>query len=165
MRVSLIAAMAENRVIGKRGGLPWRLPADLRFFRETTWGHPVIMGRRTWESVGKPLRGRRNIVVSRRKDFAAEGVEVADSLDAALRLVAEEPEIFVVGGAQLYAAALPRADRIYLTVIHREFEGDTWFPEFEGPDWRLVAREDRPADAENPYPFSFLLYERAVRPG
>ncbi len=160
MRISLIAAMGENRVIGKQGGLPWRLPADLRFFKQTTWGRPVIMGRVTWDSVGRPLPGRRNIVVSRRKDFAPVGAEVANSLDAALRLVADEPEVFVVGGAQLYTAALPRADRIYLTVIHQEFEGDTWFPEFEGPAWRLVSRDDRGADSENPYPFSFLVYER-----
>lgn len=160
MRVCLIAAMGENRVIGKGGRLPWRLPADLRFFRQTTWGRPVIMGRVTWDSVGRPLPGRRNIVVSRRRDFAPKGAEVAASLEAALLLVADEPEVFVVGGAQLYATALPRADRIYLTVIHQNFEGDTWFPKFEGPSWRLVSRDDREADSENPYPFSFLVYER-----
>lgn len=163
MRLSLIAAMGENRVIGCRGALPWRLPADLQYFRETTWGHPVIMGRLTWDSVGRPLKGRRNLVVSRRPDFHAEGAEVCSSFSEALERVRNEEEVFVVGGSQIYALALPVADRIHLTLIHAEFDGDTWFPRFEGREWELVSQDDRPTDDDHAYAFSFLIYERVVR--
>jgi dihydrofolate reductase len=161
MPLTLIAAMTEDRVIGRGNALPWHLPEDLRHFKGLTLGHPVIMGRKTWESVGTPLPGRRNIVVTRREGFAAPGADVAPSLAAALRLVAEEPEVFVVGGAELYRGALPLADRIHLTVIHtREVEGDTHFPAFEGPDWVLAEERHLPADARHAWPLSFRRYDR-----
>lgn len=162
MNLSLIAAMSTNRVIGFQGRLPWHLPLDLKYFRDTTWGHSVIMGRLTWDSVGRPLRGRRNIVITRNPAFSAPGADVAGSFEEALGLTCGESEVFVVGGAQIYSLALPCSNRIYLTLIHAQFEGDTWFPEFEGPDWVLSWREDHPADPKHAVPFSFLRYERVV---
>lgn len=161
MRIALIAAMTEDRVIGRGNGLPWHLPEDLRHFRRLTTGHPVVMGRKTWESVGTPLPGRRNIVVTRQPGYRAPGAEVAPSLAEALRLVEGEPEVFIVGGAELYRAALPLADRIHLTVIHtRDVAGDTHFPPFEGPDWVVTGERRIPADARHAWPLSFLRYER-----
>ncbi len=165
MLLTLVAAMTEDRVIGRGNGLPWHLPEDLRHFRRLTTGHPVIMGRRTWESVGTPLPGRRNIVVTRRPSYAAAGVEVVPSLAEALGLVRGEPEAFVVGGAELYRAALPLADRIHLTVIHtRDVPGDVHFPAFEGPDWELTAERHHPADPRHAWPLSFRRYERRRPP-
>ena len=144
-RVSLVAALARNRVIGADNRLPWHLPEDLRRFRRLTLGAPVIMGRRTHESIleraGKPLPGRRNIVVTRRPDARWDGCEVAHSLQAALAAAGDAPEAFVIGGAELYAAALPLADRMYLTLIDAEYEGDARFPAFDPADWREIARE------------------------
>jgi dihydrofolate reductase len=160
MKVSMIAAMGANRAIGLRGSLPWHLPADLRFFKQKTWGHVVIMGRKTFESVGKPLPGRRNLVVSRKDDFRPEGVEVAGSLEEALDLAAGEGEVFICGGAEIYRRALDCADRIYLTLIHQSFEADTFFPEFDPSLWRERERIDRDPDERNPYPYSFVVYER-----
>jgi len=157
--LSLIAAVAANGVIGARGGLPWRLPDDLRFFRAQTMGRPVIMGRRTWDSIGKPLPGRTNIVVSRRPGFSAPGAQVADSLDAALAQCADAAEAFVIGGAELYRAALPHADRLVLTEIRREFDGDVVFPEFDRAHWRETGRESH-AGADG-LAYDFARYERA----
>lgn len=128
MIVSLVAAMGENRVIGRGDALPWHLPEDLRRFRELTWGHTVIMGRTTYLSIGRPLPNRRMLVLSRSPSFRPSGVESFPGIDAALAACAGEEEVFVCGGAEVYRAALPRADRIYLTVIHREYEGDVRFP-------------------------------------
>jgi dihydrofolate reductase len=160
MILSLIAAVAANGVIGSGGKLPWHLPADLRRFQALTLGHPVIMGRRTWESIGKPLPGRRNFVVSRRADFRAEGAEVAPSLDEAIARCPEAEEAFVIGGASLYRDALPRADRLYLTRVHADLPGDVVFPEWDAAAWRLLTEEDHAADATHAHAFSFRVYER-----
>lgn len=157
-RLCIIAAVAANGVIGAGGKLPWQLSADLRFFRTQTLGHPVIMGRRTWESIGRPLPGRRNIVVSRSSDFRAEGAATAASLEAALAQCAGEETSFVIGGGDLYRAALPLADCLLLTEIRRDFDGDARFPEFDRQSWKEVSRE-RQTDADG-LPFDFVRYER-----
>lgn len=161
MILSAIWAMTRNRVIGKDGDLPWRLPDDQRFFRRTTLGKPVIMGRKTFDEIGRPLPKRRNIVLSRR-GLEAEGVEVVTNLDAALdRAKSEAPEeAFIIGGAEIYALAWPRLDRLYMTLIDTELEGDTWFPEFELGHWREVKRTEHPADERHAWPFSIHVMER-----
>jgi dihydrofolate reductase len=159
-RITLIVARARNGVIGLRGGLPWRLPEDLAFFRRTTMGHPIVMGRRTWESIGRPLPGRRNIVVSRQPRFEAPGAEVAASLDAALARCAGSPEVFVIGGAQLYREALPRAQRLIVTEIDADFDGDTHFPPPDPAQWRETAREHLPPSADRPFAIDFVTYGR-----
>jgi dihydrofolate reductase len=160
MRVSLIAAMSRNRAIGIDNGLPWRLPADQRYFKAKTMGHTLIMGRKTFESIGqRPLPGRKTIVVSRRPDYAPPGVEVAYSLDEAL-MQAEGDEVFVAGGEKLFREALSRADRLYLTRIERDFPGDTFFPELDESAWRLVDRERYEPTAETPFAYSFEVWER-----
>jgi dihydrofolate reductase len=159
--VALVAAVAHGGVIGRDGGLPWRLPEDMARFRELTTGHPVVMGRRTWDSLPdrfRPLPGRRNIVVTRNPKWRAEGAERAASLEEALALAAGADRVFVVGGAQLYAAALPLADELYLTELELAVEGDTMFPAFERSAFREVARERRVA-ADGPA-FSFVTYRR-----
>ncbi|MBL8512123.1 MAG: dihydrofolate reductase [Betaproteobacteria bacterium] len=162
--MNLIVAHTRNRVIGLAGGMPWHLPADLAYFKRTTLGHPVIMGRKTFESIGRPLPGRRNVVVSGQADFAPAGVEVCRSLAEALRVVGDEvPEHqvpFVIGGASLYAAALPLAKRLYVTEIDAELAGDTFFPPLTPGEWREVSRELRPADAANGYDLAFVVLER-----
>lgn len=167
-RLALIVAMARNRVIGRDNELPWHLPEDLRHFRQLTMGKPLVMGRRTWQSIGRPLPGRPSLVVSRDPAFAAEGAEVFANLSAALEragVLAEQAgvgEIMVIGGAQVYAEALPRAARLYVTEVHAEVPGDTWFPAFEGADWQELAREEYPP-AEGRPGFAFVQYES--RPG
>jgi dihydrofolate reductase len=158
-RLYLVAAIARNGVIGAKGSLPWHLPEDLRHFRKITLGHPVIMGRRTWESLRKPLPGRENIVVSRRAGFAAPGASVATSLAGAIALCAGEPVAFVIGGAELYAEALPLADGLVLTEIDRDYEGDTRFPAWDRGAWRASQREEH-ASADG-LRFRFVLYEKA----
>jgi dihydrofolate reductase len=160
-RISLIAAMSENRVIGINNKLPWHLPADLRHFRRLTTGHPVIMGRRNYESIGKPLPNRTNIVVTRNPDYRAAGCLVTHSLDDAMNSAGNDSEIFIIGGAEIYRQAFDRANRIFITLIHARIEGDTYFPEFEGPPWREISRERHERDENNPYSFSFLIYERS----
>jgi len=157
--LGLIAAVASNGVIGSQGGLPWRLPDDLRFFKQQTLGHPVIMGRRTWESIGRPLPGRHNIVVTRSTGLRAEGATVVDSLAAALAACAGEKAAFVIGGAELYRAALPLADRLVLTEIHRDFDGDVRFPDFDRGNWRETRRDAH--TAADGIAFDFVWYERA----
>lgn len=156
--VCIIAAVAANGVIGSGGKLPWHLSADLRFFREQTMGHPVIMGRRTWEAIGKPLPGRRNIVVTRNAALRPQGTEVADSLATALARCAGESVVFVIGGGELYRAALPLADRLVLTEIHGKFDGDVRFPEFDRSQWKETGRVPRAAD--DGLRFDFVRYER-----
>ena len=158
-RVYLVAAVAANGVIGSGGKLPWRLPEDLRHFKELTLGHPVIMGRKTWESLGRPLPGRENIVVTRSRGYDAPGAHVAASLDAALALCTGEPMAFVIGGGELYAAALPIADAMVITEIGRDYPGDARFPEFDRSAWRESQR--KPQTAANGLRFDFVLYERA----
>lgn len=156
--LSLIAAMAKNRVIGRDNALPWRLPEDLRHFKATTLGKPVIMGRKTWESLGRPLPGRRNLVVSRNADYRAAGGEVFASLAAALAACCDEPECFVIGGAELYRQALPLAQRIHLTEIGEDFAGDASFPELPADAWE---EESRCAQrAENGLAFDLVVYRR-----
>jgi len=157
-RVYLVAAIAANGVIGARGTMPWHLPEDLRHFKSLTLGHPVIMGRRTWESIGRPLPGRENIVVSRSAGFEAPGASVASSLEAALALCAGEPMVFVIGGAELYRAALPLAHRLALTEIQRDYEGDTRFPDWDRAPWRETQR--KPQASADGLRFDFVLYER-----
>ena len=159
-RINLIVARARNGVIGRDGALPWRLPEDLAFFKRTTMGHPIVMGRRTWESIGRPLPGRRNIVVSRRADYTAAGAEVAPSLDEALRLCAGSAELFVIGGAQLYAEALARADRLIVTEIDADFDGDTRWPAPDPAQWREAGREHLPPAGERQFGLDFVIYQR-----
>lgn len=158
--VALIAAIARNGVIGIDNRLPWKLPDDLRRFRALTTGHAVIMGRRTWESIGQPLRDRQNIVVTRRRDFHAAGCEAAPSLAEAIARVHLPEPVFVIGGEALYRAALPIADRLYLTEIGRDFEGDAHFPGFARDAWREISREARLPDGPDGFPYAFTAYER-----
>lgn len=159
--VSLVAAMAENRVIGRAGGIPWHLPDDLRHFKRLTIDHTVIMGRKTFEEIKHPLANRRNVVISRNPGFHPAGVTVVPSLEEALALGATEREVFVIGGGEIYREALPHAQRIYLTVVHAAVEGDTWFPPFETEDgWVLEDEQDHPADDRHAMPFTFRTYRR-----
>ena len=158
-RVFLVAAVAANGVIGARGKLPWHLPEDLRHFKALTLGHPVIMGRKTWESLGRALPGRENIVVTRAAGYEAPGASVAASLDAALALCLGESVAFVIGGAELYAAALPIADGLVLTEIDRDYAGDARFPDFDRSAWRETQR--KPQTGADGLRFDFVLYERA----
>ena len=160
MIISLVVAMAENRVIGKHNQLPWRLPADLKRFRAVTLGKPVLMGRKTYESIGKPLPGRTNVVVTHEAEFRAPGCVVVHTPEAALAAAGDSPEVMVIGGASFYRQMLPRADRLYLTVIHVRFEGDAFFPEFDPGGWREVERVRHEPDEKNPYPYSFITLER-----
>ncbi|MBK8523967.1 MAG: type 3 dihydrofolate reductase [Betaproteobacteria bacterium] len=156
--LSLIAAMANERVIGRDNTLPWRLPEDLQHFKRTTLGKPVIMGRKTWESLGRPLPGRRNIVVSRNPDYLPVGGELVSSLEAAMAATADVEEAFVIGGADLYRQALPLAQRIYLTEIAGDYAGDAHFPEFAAADWREVSREAH--TSSDGIAYAFVLYQR-----
>jgi dihydrofolate reductase len=166
MRVSLIAAVASNGVIGRAGGMPWHLPADLARFKALTMGHHLIVGRRTWESIGRSLPGRRMVVVSRVARELPAGVALAGSLEEALAKAekAGEGEVFVGGGAQLYREALPRADRLHLTRVLAEVPGDVTFPPFDEAAWRVVDREEHPADERHAYPFVFVTLERRDPP-
>ncbi len=161
-RVLLIAAMAENSVIGADNALPWRLPADLRRFRALTTGHPVLMGRRTWESLGRRLPKRTNVILTSNPDYTAAGAVVASSIDRALDAVHGAGDIFVIGGASLYAQLLPRAQRLYLTLVHARIPGNTRFPEIDWSEWIELDRERHEADAKHRYAFSFLTLERKV---
>ena len=159
MKISLIAAMARNRVIGSRGDIPWRIPGEQKIFKRITIGHAVIMGRKTFESLDKPLPDRTNIIVTRQKDYQAEGCLVAHDLTSALNCCPEdEDEAFICGGGQLYHEALPLADRIYLTVILRDIPGDTYFPEFSMTEFQVIQTDSIQADGIEPY--DFFLYER-----
>lgn len=158
--VSLIAAMAENRVIGRGGELPWRLPDDLRHFKQLTVDHTVIMGRKTFDEIKRPLDNRRNVVITRNKEFRPHGVTVVPSLKEALALGATEDEVFVIGGGEIFKTALPLASRIYLTVVHAKVEGDTYFPPFEEDAWVLSSEELHPADERHEYAFTFRRYDR-----
>ena len=164
MSLALIAVAAANNVIGRNNQLPWHLPGELSYFKATTMAKPVIMGRKTFESIGHPLSGRDNIVVSRNASYKAVGVKVVNNLKAAIALAQNSSpssgEIMVIGGAQLYAQALPMAERIYLTRVHSQFAGDAWFPELEQDQWHEVSRQDIAATAANPFAFSYLVLDR-----
>lgn len=156
--ISLIVAHDNNRVIGYENAMPWHLPGDLQYFKEQTMGKPMIMGRKTFESIGRPLPGRRNIVITRNRDYEAEGIEVVYSLDEALQLAQGAEEIMIIGGQQIFTESLPIADRLYITHIDHEFVGDTYFPAYEG--WELVSAKDRIQALEG-YTFQYCIYERA----
>ena len=158
-RIYLIAAVAKNGVIGANGKLPWHLPEDLKHFKNLTLGHPVIMGRRTWDSLGKPLPGRENIVISRKAGFEAPGASVASSVEAAVALCTGEPVAFVIGGAGIYSAALPLADGIVLTELQRDYEGDTRFPDWDRKAWRMSQKETHTSGEG--VRFDLVMYERA----
>ena len=160
MIISLVAALATNRVIGVAGGMPWRLPLDLKHFKRLTTGHTVIMGRKTWDEVGKPLPGRRNIVITRDPGREFPGAWAVGSLAEALRLAAGDEEVFVIGGGEIYRQALPIADRLYLTQVDAEVSGDTYFPEWNLAEWRLISEELYPADPAHQFPFAIRVYER-----
>lgn len=153
--------MARNGVIGKNNTLPWRLPADLRYFRQLTTGHPIIMGRKNYEDIGKPLPGRTNIVVTRQRTYTAPGCIVVNSIEQALAAAGVDDEVFVIGGADIYRQTLDSADRLYITEIGADIEGDTFFPEFDRSQWHETRRDRHEPDEINPYPYSFVLLERS----
>ena len=159
MIISLIAAMDKNHLIGVKNGLPWHLPADFKHFKAVTMGKPVVMGRKTFESIGKPLPGRKNVIVSR-SGFSADGIVVVDSIDAALEEVANVDEVMIIGGASFYEQMIDRADRMYLTYVDTECEGDAWFPVFNMSDWQAVSEEEHSADEKNNYDFRIVEYAR-----
>jgi dihydrofolate reductase len=163
-RVSLIVAMARNRVIGHDGRLPWRLSADLQRFKSLTMGHHIIMGRNTWESIGRPLPGRISVVVTRNEAYAAAGATTVNSLAEALALAGDDSEAFVIGGGGMYREALPLASRIYLTELKAEYPGDAFFPPLAAGEWRAVQREHHPQEGEQPA-WDFVVYEREPRAG
>lgn len=169
MRIALIWAMASNGVIGRDNKLPWYLPNDLKYFKQVTTGKPVIMGRKTYDSIGKPLPNRTNIVITRDAGFAIEGVKVVHSLDEAIELAEAEclvnglDEVIVMGGAQIYEQALPRADRLYVTLVHAEVEGDAVFPEVDFAAYKEQVREDFKAEGPNPYDYSFVVYDKVIQ--
>ncbi|GGC49071.1 dihydrofolate reductase [Parapedobacter defluvii] len=158
--VSAIVAAADNNVIGKDNQLLWHLPNDLRFFKRTTSGHTILMGRKTYESVGKPLPNRRNLVITRQKDYVLEGAEVVHSLEEAMARCTGEGEVFVVGGAEIYRQALPLTNRVYLTRVHAEPPGDSYFPDLDEQDWVLVSAEEHDPDEKHAYGYTFQVYER-----
>jgi len=166
MSLALIVAASENNVIGKNNQLPWYLPGDLKYFKAITMAKPVIMGRKTFESIGKPLPGRDNIVITRNADYQADGIKVVTSLEEAIELaesitlINSGEEIMIIGGAQIYKQALAMADRVYLTRVHRHVEGDAFFPELETDQWQEVAREDIAAEEPNPFDFSYLVLDK-----
>jgi len=169
MRLAMIAAQSQNRVIGNNNKLPWYLPEDLKYFKRVTLGKPIIMGRKTFESIGRPLPGRTNIIITRNPDWTHDGagVRVVHSLQQAielaesLALVNGFEESLVIGGAEIYALALPQADRLYLTQVHAEVQGDAHFPPLDPSQWQEMAREDFSAIEPNPYDYSFIVLDRA----
>jgi len=163
MTISLVVAASENNAIGKSNQLLWHLPKDMKFFKNLTWGMPVVMGRKTFESMSsKPLTGRKNIIITRKPGWKADGVQVVNSVDAAIALSAalNYNETFIIGGGEIYMLAFEKADKIYMTRVHAETEGDTFFPVIEHEDWKLVNNIDNPADEKHAYAFSFQTWER-----
>jgi dihydrofolate reductase len=163
MRISLIVAMGENGVIGGSGHIPWHLPADFEHFKDLTMGHPIVMGRKTSESIGKPLPGRTNIVITRDANYRREGIVAVASLEAAVLAAASAlggDEMFVIGGAEIYKLFLPQAEKLYITKVDGDFKGDVFFPEWEEGKWRLVSSEKQKKDEKNAFDFAYLVYER-----
>jgi dihydrofolate reductase len=159
MIVTIVVAIGENNAIGKNNQLLWYLPADLKHFKNITTGHTVIMGRKTYDSVGKPLPNRRNIIITR-QDIAIDGCEVVKSIEDALALVAHEEEVFIVGGAEIYRQSMHLTNRIYLTIVHQKFDADSFFPEINYNEWQETEREDHQPDEKNKLPYSFITLER-----
>jgi dihydrofolate reductase len=160
MRIAVIVAMSQNNVIGKDNKLPWHMPADLAHFKKITLGKPIIMGRKTYESIGRPLPGRLNIIISRDKNYKAEGCVVTHSLDEALKATGVVDEVFIIGGALLFAEVLPQVERIYLTRIHHDFDGDAFFPALNLLEWRESESEAFPPDEKNAYSYTFSTLDR-----
>lgn len=161
MTIAIAVATGENKEIGKNNQLLWHMPADLKFFKQTTSGHTVIMGRKTFDSVGKPLPNRRNIVITRDTDLRIAGAEVVNSLDEALSITQnEEKPVFIIGGAEIYRQALPKTDLLYLTTIHHQFDADTFFPEFDRNEWEVLSSEPHQADEKNKYDYTFEVLKR-----
>ena len=160
MRITLIAAVSENGVIGRGNALPWHLPADLQRFKRLTTGHAVVMGRKTWESIRRPLPHRRNIVISGSPGFHPAGATVVPTFGAAVEAAHDISELFAIGGSRVFEAALPLSDRLELTRVHAQVPGDAFFPKLDFSEWKLIAEERYPADDEHAYPFSFLTYEK-----
>lgn len=171
MQIALIVARAANGCIGRNNSLPWYLPGDLKYFKRVTLGKPVIMGRKTWESLKGPLPGRANIVISRQPGYQADGARVVTTLDDALAIaeavvhIEGGEEVMVIGGAQIYAEALPRVTRMYVTEVHAEVDGDAFFPPCDMDAWEEVGREDFAAEGPNPHDYSFVIYQRAGSAG
>jgi dihydrofolate reductase len=161
MKIAIIVATDNNRLIGKDNDLPWKLSADLKYFKQVTMGKPLIMGRKTHESIGRPLPGRKNIIITRDQTFNADGCVVVNSIEAALAECSDAEEVMVMGGASLYEQFLPKADKLYLTKVDAELTGDTWFPEWQLIQWTELQREDHQADEKNEFDYSFIVYERA----
>jgi dihydrofolate reductase len=166
IKLSVIVAVAENLVVGKNNALPWHLSEDLQYFKRTTLGKPIVMGRKTFESIGRPLPGRTNIVISRNPDYFAQGIKIVSSLEQALQLaedialIDDSQELMVIGGAAIYAAAIPVADRLYVTEVHAEVEGDAYLPNIDWGNWIESSRERHMAIAPNSYDYSFVVYDR-----
>jgi len=160
MKVAIIVAMDKQGLIGRNNDLPWKLSADLKYFRRVTMGKPLVMGRNTHESIGRPLPGRKNIIVTSNANYHVDGCTVVSSLDQALLACDDAEEVMVMGGASLYEQLLPQADRVYLTHVNAELEGDTWFPQWNKDQWQEISREDHQADEKNQYPYSFVVYDR-----
>lgn len=162
MRLSLLLAASENNVIGKNNSLPWHLPDDLKYFKNLTWGLPILMGRKTYDSIGKPLPGRKSIVITRNNTWQQEGVDVVHSVDKAIGKASDygAKEIFVIGGAEIFNTSLPIAGRIYLTRIHHYFEGDIFFPELDKEDWKLASGRFCQKDEKNAYDHTYQVWER-----
>ncbi|MCA1054549.1 dihydrofolate reductase [Rossellomorea aquimaris] len=159
--ISFIVAMDKNSAIGKNNELPWHLPADLAFFKKVTMGSPIVMGRKTHESIGKALPGRENIVITRDKQYEAEGCTIIHSIEEITAVAPNvQDEVFVIGGAEIFKEAFPHADRLYLTLIEDEFDGDTFFPPFNRDEWDVISREKGPKDEKNPYDYYFMILDR-----
>lgn len=159
-RISLIAAIARNGVIGRDNDLPWRLSADLQYFKKITSGHSIILGRKNHESIGRPLPNRTNIIITRDPGYQAEGCLVAHSLDNAINLAGDDDEIFIIGGAQIYALAMDRVQRMYLTEVKTDIQGDVLFPDYDRSLWQEISREQHTADENNEYDFDFVVLEK-----
>lgn len=161
MKISMIVAMTEGRVIGIKNSLPWKLPNDMKWFRKNTMGKPIVMGRKTFESFGaKPLPGRINIIISRDKSYQASDSIVVHSVDEAIKAAGDVDEVMIIGGASFYEQMLPKADRLYLTFVHAELDGDAWFPEINNNDWNKVEKIDNKKDEKNRYAHSFVVLDR-----
>lgn len=158
--ISMISAHDLNRVIGKNGDMPWHLPDDLKYFQKVTSGHSILMGRKTFESMNGPLKNRKNIVLTRDQDWQHEGAITVSDLEEGLKLLNESGEGFVIGGGEIYKMALEKADRLYITLIHEEFDGDTHFPAYSEEDWKLSSRVKGEKNDKNPYDFEYLVYDR-----
>lgn len=158
--ISIIVAIANNGVIGANNTLPWRLPADLRYFRDTTMGHTIVIGRRNFQDIGRALPGRRNIVLTRDKDFSAENCEIAHSIDEVMAMIDDDDETFIIGGAEVYRSFLPLSKKLYITHIDADVNGDVLFPDYDSSEWQLESEKVQQADDRNTLPFRFCVYKR-----